>query len=145
MAFNQRQLDIETLQNMGLSSCTDPIVCKDGFELHLEAGALYESTPANSIGPWTHLEITSVSESDPELIPYTAFKYAYETGHLRYLQVPVETIKQVIESHGGLHKVKNTPGKPVKLKTHVLLHSVGFGYTYLMDQKYLKTGLKWGE
>lgn len=138
--------DVSKMIGMGLGSDADNIVCVDGFKIRCQAGPLYESLPElSSIGPWTHLEVEDISGSDDRLTPYLGFKYLYETGFYRYFRVPVETIRSIMDDHGGLGQVYVVPGKPIKLKTFLILESLGYRGLSLTHPRYKKTGLKWGE
>lgn len=138
--------DAVKLIEMGLGSDADTILCADGFTIRCQAGPLYESLPEySSIGPWTHLEVEETSELDERLIPFLGFKYLYETGLHRFFRVPVETIREVIEAHGGPTNIQGKAGKPRKLKTFLILQALGYGVCHLIGPQYTKTGVKWGE
>lgn len=130
MAFNRS--DAEIMSNMGLGSDADHIVCFDGFELNIQAGPLYYSLPENnSMGPWTHFEVSAVSESDEDLLPFINFKHCYETGNICYREVPVEALRKVLSKHGGPRYVKRRDkSKPLKMKTNLIMESLGYGWNF---------------
>jgi hypothetical protein len=75
------------------------ITCADGFSVSVQANTTAYCTPRDLAGPYTHVELGYPSLGD-ELI--TAF--AEDPEHLTetvYPQVPVETILELINKHGG--------------------------------------------
>lgn len=77
-------------------------VCKDGFEVSIQAGESLYCTPRTNTGPWYAVELGYPSER-PE--PWDAWsQYAEEpdepTGTV-YGYVPTELVLALIEAHGG--------------------------------------------
>ena len=72
-----------------------PMVCKDGFNVSIQAGPLYYSSPKNIKGPYTHVEMGNASKPIPSLKKWKKDNI--------WANVPLKAAAQVLNSHGGLH------------------------------------------
>lgn len=160
MDNDNRQIDnpspelINYFESLGLKSTTELVICNDGFQLKILAGPGFESSPVTPIGPWTHFQVEDTSRSDIQLTPYMGMLYSYDHDIIKYFQVPKQVLIDVVNSHGGIHSIKYRKGKPVALKTFLLLNdlfppkdeSKREKATFKMvESQYKKTNLKWGE
>lgn len=140
---------------MGLSSFADTIKCKDGFQMCIQAGRMFESSPRNNIGPWTEFEVEipfDVIEVD--LIPYSNIAMYWHYDSNTFFNVPKEVVKKIITKHGGIKDLKvgrlNNSSladtKVVSLKTFLLINDILDleKSASLSAPQYKKTGLKWG-
>lgn len=140
------------LISMGLSSFADTIICKDGFKISIQAGAIFESTPRNNIGPWSHFRVEIEPDTvEPELIIYAGYGTDWEVYPNVFFNVPKEAVRRVITNHGGVKKVEinkkyNPNTKVFSLKTFQLIAEVfDIETAYLRAAMFQKTGLRWGE
>jgi hypothetical protein len=75
------------------------VVCKDGFNISVQAGDRHYSLPRNDTGLYSHVECGFPSAVDVLLIPF-----AEGSNFVRsiYPYVPAEVIDKVIRLHGGI-------------------------------------------
>lgn len=80
-----------------------PIKCMDGTTLSVQAGSLLYSTPRTDEGPYAEVEVGFPSVRPPDSwAPY--FDGDWEKDDPTesvYGYIPVELVRQFIESHGG--------------------------------------------
>lgn len=76
------------------------IVCKDGFNVSVQAGDVNYSIPREDEGPWTAVELGYPSAMEESIIELaedpedpTATVYGY---------VPIEVVDYIIYKHGGI-------------------------------------------
>ena len=83
-----------------LGSLRPRLTRHDGFSLSIQAAATHYCTPRNSIGPYSAVEIGSLSRPEPRLQQY-AEDPAIPTSTV-YGFVPAATLIQVVADHGGI-------------------------------------------
>jgi hypothetical protein len=76
------------------------IVCADGFSMSVQASDVAYSAPRNNMGPYTAVEVGYPSSEDSILLQY-AENPDHPTDSI-YSWVPIETVQQCIEAHGGM-------------------------------------------
>lgn len=76
------------------------LVCGDGFSISIQANGFAYCLPRKWEGPYTHVECGFPSEEEPDLMEW-AEDPDNPTGTV-YGYVPVETVKAVLEKHGGV-------------------------------------------
>lgn len=84
----------------GSLAISTPLVCRDGFEMSVQASAVHRSTPRTVDGPWSEFEVGFLTQDEPLLA-----LYAEDEGTLTetvYNYVPANIVLAVIEKHGGL-------------------------------------------
>jgi hypothetical protein len=80
-----------------------PVLCKDGFKVSIQASEGHYCYPRNSRGPWEEFELGFPSSADPLIA-----EYAEDRDNLTqtvYPRVPVATIEQLLDKHGGTENV----------------------------------------
>ena len=80
-----------------------PIVCEDGTRLSVQASSHHYSTPRDDDGPYTHVEVGFPTVEPPESwADYFDGRWDTDdrTGSV-YGYIPVELVREYIESHGG--------------------------------------------
>jgi hypothetical protein len=96
------------------------IALKSGLTLSIQANEMSYCTPRNDTGPWSHVEVGFPSEEVPELMEYMDALYPEEeedpTGQV-YGWVPIKTIIEIIDKHGGVKGALNRNGDCVPLKS----------------------------
>ena len=78
----------------------EPIVCKDGFEMSVQAGGGMYSHPRYDATSYTEVEIGFPNKEEPLLAAY-AEDPERPTGTV-YPYVPAKLVLEVIEKHGGM-------------------------------------------
>ncbi|MCR2047837.1 hypothetical protein NSB25_11135 [Acetatifactor muris] len=83
--------------------CRPRLVCKDGFSMSIQAGEDFQCTPREhrKDGDYTAVELGCLSSLEELLVPYAEDKDALLDTTYPY--VPVELVKVVIETHGGIY------------------------------------------
>jgi hypothetical protein len=78
------------------------VVCKDGFEMSVQASASHYCSPRETIvgGPYAAFEIGFPSEAEESIIEYA--EDASDPSDTVYGWVPVGKIDALIEKHGGI-------------------------------------------
>lgn len=134
------------LIRMGLSSFADPISCRDGFMLSIQAGKLVKyCTPVTNMGGWTHFEVEILHGGmEEELLPYMSMNTILDRGPIKHYFVPKEVIVKIINKHGGIASIRKPFRAPFSLKTFMIIDALGIGPLVLINPKYRKTGLRWG-
>jgi len=80
------------------------VVCADGFSMSVQASSGNYCSPRDDSGPWESVEVGFPSANDPLLAEFAEDPSApIRDGQVQtvYGWVPMETIKAIIESHGG--------------------------------------------
>ena len=75
------------------------VVCRDGFRMSVQVGAMLYCTPRSDVGPWTAVEVGYPSQVEPLLWNYA--ENPWEWTDTVYPYTPVEVVAAVIEVHGG--------------------------------------------
>lgn len=97
--------DLENLLNDLEGSRPIPkMCCKNGLELSVQANVFTYCSPKDNKGPYTHVEVGFPSQKVPELLEY-AEDPEDPTGTI-YGYVPIEIVRGVILSNGGLDQNK---------------------------------------
>ena len=83
--------------------CRPRLVCKDGFSMSIPAGEDFQCTPRQhrNDGEDTAVAVGCLSSLEELLVPYAEDKDALLDTTYPY--VPVELVKVVIETHGGIY------------------------------------------
>lgn len=77
------------------------VICADGFEMSVQASEGHYCSPRDNIGPYTSVEIGYPSERVEEFMHYIDGDENADPTQTVYGWVPLETVVQIIESHGG--------------------------------------------
>ena len=87
--------------NLGMQETRPRIVCKDGFNMSVQAGVALYSNPRENLesGEYKAYEIGFPSQEEELLKPFSEEDKDY-TQQV-YAFVPAETVEQIIEKHGG--------------------------------------------
>ena len=75
-----------------------PIVCKDGFNMSVQAGETHYSDPRNDRGPYRAVEVGYPSHTESLLLQFANPDNPTQTV---YGWVPADVIWDVILKHGG--------------------------------------------
>jgi hypothetical protein len=78
----------------------EKIVCADGFSMSVQASDTHYSLPRNDSGPYTSVEVGYPSSEDSILLQYA--ENPDRPTETIYSWVPIETVQQCIEAHGGM-------------------------------------------
>lgn len=92
----------------------EPIKCKDGFEMSVQANRLVYCKPQeDGATRYSQVEVGFPSEEEELLMPYAGD----ETKPIEtvYAWVPVHVVSLVIAKHGGIVSGKVPPGVPYLL------------------------------
>ncbi len=90
------------------------VTCKDGFSMSVQANSgAYCEPRIDNAKAYTHVEVGSLSDSEPLLEPYEE-DYTNDAGPSVFAYVPVQIIAQVIANHGGMISGEVPPGVPKK-------------------------------
>lgn len=76
------------------------MICKDGFNMSVQASNNHYCEPKNNDGPWGEVEVIYPSEKEDLLMEHAEDR-SKPTDTI-YAYVPIEVVIQVIEKHGGL-------------------------------------------
>ena len=76
------------------------VICKDGFNMSVQASRTHYCNPRDDVGPYTHVEVGFPSSYDFYLSQY-AEDPGEPTGTV-YGWVPADTIIMCIDAHGGM-------------------------------------------
>jgi hypothetical protein len=83
-------------------SCFRPrIICNDGFSMSVQGSNGHYCNPRKTQDWYNSLEIGFPSHEEPLINKYAETEYDW-TGTV-YGYVPIETIQEVIEKHGGIN------------------------------------------
>ena len=102
--FIQKYRIVKTLVPGMTSSITPHVICKDGFEMSVQAGQSLYSTPKDVADNYEEAEVGYPSTEESLLT-----NYAEDGENLCgtvYGYVPCSIIDQVIEKHGGIDESK---------------------------------------
>ena len=91
-------------------------ICKDNFNISIQAGRGYNSQPNNDFGPYTHVELGYPIHPSKFLmflmetfgipvVEVSIVEHAEDGKHLTqtiYKNVPVEKVDELIKKHGGI-------------------------------------------
>ena len=85
----------------GLQKSRPYIVCADGYELSVQAGKAFFSSPRKDLedGSYTHVEVGPLREYEEDFFPYSADKR--KPRSCVNICVPVELVDALIQKHGG--------------------------------------------
>ena len=85
----------------GLQKSRPHILCTDGFELSVQAGAQFYSHPKKDLpdGAYTHVEVGPIKAVEETLLPYSENKRNPKRSVNAF--VPVELVEALIQKHGG--------------------------------------------
>jgi hypothetical protein len=83
------------------------VVCADGFEMSVQASSGHYCSPRDDVGPYGTVEVGFPTAKDPQLEKFAEdpdAEICKDSGTVQtvYGWVPAETIRQIIESHGGI-------------------------------------------
>lgn len=78
-----------------IKQLADPILCKDGTSLSVQASSCHYSTPREDTGPYTEVEVWCI---EPE---QTVAEFRYNPN-VPSGYVPVEKVVQFIDNRGGM-------------------------------------------
>lgn len=78
----------------------EPVVCKDGFRMSVQAGKRNYCSPRDDVGPYTAVEVGSISHYDIHLHEYA--EAPERPTDTVYGWVPTVVLQLCIESHGGI-------------------------------------------
>ena len=76
-----------------------PLVCRDGFNVSVQAGAKHYCEPRSDEGPYTHVELGFPSAPSDLLTEYAEDETAPTLTVYGY--VPLGVVEALLESHGG--------------------------------------------
>jgi hypothetical protein len=101
MTYNElmKRICSGTVHHMGPIEIREPalpILCKDGFEMSVQASEMHYCTPKINCDWYTSVEVGYPSEPEPLLN-----EYRYEEEDF-YGWVPVEVVLEIILKHGGV-------------------------------------------
>ena len=85
------------------------VVCKDGFEISIQASENHYCTPQSDTGPYTEVECGFPNRkplSQAMLDRFTGFDSDTDYTDSTYSYVPVEVVKLELALHGGIVKGK---------------------------------------
>lgn len=91
--------------NAYLQKNVEPITCRDGFTISVQASKRHNCIPATDTGPWTHVECGYPSYKPAFISSYKEGKYLPEDSI--YSCVPTDLVERLIESHGGSEQLGN--------------------------------------
>ena len=80
------------------------VVCADGFSMSVQASEFNYCSPRSDVGPWASVEVGFPSEREPAPEKYAEDPSAeIKDGKVQtvYGWVPMSTIKDIVQSHGG--------------------------------------------
>jgi len=104
---------VTTKENeIGYTDTKPRIVCHDGFSISVQAGKGMYSNPRKTAIEYTELELGYPSEVEELIIKHSDIfpNYSKEEGDdytkTIYPYTPIETVKAVIEKHGGINVEK---------------------------------------
>lgn len=85
----------------------EPLVCKDGFVISIQASCLHYCSPQDNLPDCNYdsVEVGYISREEPILLPWAENKD--ETFLTSYLNVPIKVVEQVIKAHGGIDAIKS--------------------------------------
>ena len=86
----------------------DPIVCKSGLKMSVQASSTHYCDPQDDTGPYTSVEAGYPTEPVPELIPFIDGMSNDFTESV-YAWVPLELVRQVVFVRGGLESGELPP------------------------------------
>lgn len=78
----------------------DPVKCRDGFSMSVQASSRNYSHPRDDVGPYSEVEVGFPSHYDIHLQPYA--EHPDKPTECVYGWVPEEILRLCIESHGGI-------------------------------------------
>lgn len=92
------------------------LVCEDGYSLSVQASSGHFCIPrADGLDAYSHVEVANPSEFSDHLAPYGDEESCF------YPDVPVETVMQILNLHGGVslqrtlaYKLRFQPAEPKK-------------------------------
>ena len=84
-----------------------PVVCKDGFQMSVQASRNHCCSPRQDEGPYTAVEVGFPSKEEPLLMEFV--QDPKRPTKTVYLKVPISVVLQVITKHGGLVEGKLPP------------------------------------
>ena len=91
--------------NMVFGECSlkviPPIKCKDGTIVTIYASDRHYCSPKDNSGPYTHVEVT-IGGTDPGPLHK---HWDYSDADPTYCFVPLSTLRDFIDRHGGIEKV----------------------------------------
>jgi len=102
--FIQKYRKVKTLVPGMTSSITPHVICKDGFEMSVQAGQSLYSEPRDVVDSYEQAEVGYPSTEESLLT-----NYAEDEENLCgtvYGYVPCSIIDKVIEKHGGIDESK---------------------------------------
>ena len=77
-----------------------PVTCPDGLTVSIQASEVHYCTPRDNTGPYTSVELGFPNQIPPkEILEYADDKDSPTDTVYGY--VPVDLVKEWIESHGG--------------------------------------------
>ena len=85
---------------------TPRIQCRDGFKMSVQVGWGLYCSPRDNYGPWYKAEIGFPSERVESIMPYIDGDEDTDPTGTVYGYVPLQTIVDVINSHGGSEQFK---------------------------------------
>jgi hypothetical protein len=92
---------IQENRSFGPTRQVKEIVCSDGFRMSVQAGPTLYSSPRDWADHYEEVEVGFPSQVEVRLMPFIDERNADPTNTV-YGWVPVETINQIVEDHGGL-------------------------------------------
>jgi hypothetical protein len=102
--FIQKYRTVKKIVPGMTSSFTPHVVCKDGFQMSVQAGQSNYSEPKDVADSYEEMEVGYPTEEE-----YLFAKYAEDEENLCdtvYGYVPCSIIDKVIEKHGGIDESK---------------------------------------
>jgi hypothetical protein len=87
---------------LALARSVPPLVCRDGFEMSVQASAIHYSSPRVNEGPWTEFECGFPNKPVPELRQWReALQDDAPDEDCVFAYVPWVAVMLTIEKHGG--------------------------------------------
>lgn len=92
-----------TIAGVPLKDSTPHVICKDGFQMSVQAGRGCCSTPTDDEADYySSVEVSSLSDDEPLLDQFRNDEQCEGCYLSDYHYVPVEVINEVLEKHGGV-------------------------------------------
>ena len=82
------------------------MICRDGFELSIQASAHHYCTPRDNRGPYTHVEVGFPNSAEERFLPFADDIGLFAGIPMIYVNVPAATINEILQEHGGMSQGK---------------------------------------
>jgi hypothetical protein len=82
-------------KDYAIKSIALPIVCRDGFQVSVQASSLHYCIPRNNVGPYVELELGFPNGPMPD------YMATYSDGDTVWGYVPIDLVRRLIAEHDG--------------------------------------------